>query len=244
MYVSTASSGYNFSVSKIFTSLVTVTLLSSPLVHLFQVLPQIGGAYGCFQRLHEFLQLEEKVDYRDIMLDEKAEACGPGSPPARTHIMSLRDLSLGWNAESGPFLNDLNLHVEKGAKVAIVGSVGAGKTLLMKGLIGEAHKTQGQLTLAPSTSVAYCSQTPWLENISVKETITRYGKEPADSDFYRQLASDCALDDLVRLPTFASESIGSGGVKLSGGQRQRLVSLNLLQSLSQVIESLLTCILM
>ncbi|KAK7747380.1 hypothetical protein SLS53_001634 [Cytospora paraplurivora] len=235
VYVSTASSGYNFSVSKIFTSLVTVTLLSSPLVHLFQVLPQIGGAYGCFQRLHEFLQLEEKYDYREIMLDEKTEASGPESPPAGAHIMLLRDLSLGWNAESSPILKRLNLRVEKGANIAIVGSVGTGKTLLMKGLIGEAHKTHGQLTLAPSTSVAYCSQTAWLENISTNGTITQYGKEPGDSEFYRQLASDCALDDLVALPTFASESIGSGGVKLSGGQRQRLALARALSTKSDIM---------
>lgn len=228
VYVGTSSSGYDFSVSKIFTSLVIVTLLSSPLVRLFQVLPQLGGAYGCFQRLHNFLLMEEKSEYRETMLAEKSGAGGPASLAARTQIMSLQDLSLGWNAESSPILKDINLRVNKRAKIAIIGSVGTGKTLFLKGLIGEAHNTHGQLTLAPSISLAYCSQTAWLENLSAKDNMMQHGKDPSDSDFYRQLALDCALDDLVELPTFTSGSIGSGGVKLSGGQRQRLVSLHTL----------------
>lgn len=91
--------------------------------------------------------------------------------------------------------------------------------------MGEAQRLDGQLTLAPSTSVAYCSQTAWLENVSAQQNMTQYGSEPSDSDFYQKLALDCVLDDLVRLPTFTSGSIGSGGVMLSGGQRQRLASL-------------------
>lgn len=229
MYVGTASSGYDFSVSKIFTSLVIVTLLSAPLVRLFQVIPQLGGAHGCFQRLHKFLILEEKIDYREIMLAEKSGAGGPDSHAAPTHIMSLQDLSLGWhNAESSPVLTNIDLRVKKGARIAIIGAVGTGKTLLLKGLIGEAHKAHGQLTLAPSTSFAYCSQTAWLENLSAKQNMTQHGKEPNDSDCYRQLALECMLDDLLELPTFASGTIGTGGVKLSGGQHQRLVSFHTL----------------
>jgi ABC-type bacteriocin/lantibiotic exporter with double-glycine peptidase domain len=224
VYVGTSGSGYDFSVSKVFTSLVIIMLLSAPLVRLFQVIPQLGGAYGCFQRLNDFLLLEERIDFRKVIPDGDSEVGGPDSPAADTHIIWLRDVSLGWDPKSSPILTNINFEVKKGAKIAIIGSVGTGKTLFLKGLIGEAYKTDGQLTLAPSISLAYCSQTPWLENVSAQQNITQYGKEASDSDYYRQLAFDCALDDLVRLPTFTSGSIGSGGVMLSGGQRQRLVS--------------------
>lgn len=223
MYFGTSSSGYDFSVSKIFTSLVIVTLLSAPLVRLFQVVPQVGGAYGCFQRLHNFLSLEDKIDYREVMHTEKSGSVGTVS---RTDIMSLRDLSLAWNDKGSPILRNINLRIPRSAKIAIIGGVGTGKTLFLKGLIGEAYKTHGQLLLAPSTSIAYCSQAAWLENVSAKQNMTQNGKEPSESDFYRQIASDCGLDDLVGLPTFNVGSIGSGGVKLSGGQRQRLVSVH------------------
>ncbi|POS71828.1 canalicular multispecific organic anion transporter 1 [Diaporthe helianthi] len=216
VHVATARSGYDFSVSKVFTSLVIVTLLSAPLVRLFQVVPQLGGAQGCFHRLHQFLLLEERNEYRETMsADEKS---GEEDAP----IMSLRDVCFGWDAESSPVLKHISLHIKRGTRVAIIGSVGTGKTLFLKGLIGEAHKTHGKIMVAPSTTTAYCSQTAWLENVSAQQNLTQYGREPSNSEFYRGLTSDCALEDIVQLPTFASESIGSGGVKLSGGQRQRL----------------------
>lgn len=222
VYVATASDGYNFSVSKVFTSLVIVTLLSAPLVRLFQVVPQLGGAHGCFDRLHRFLLLEERNEYRESMeVDET-----PGADNAQ--ILSLRDVSFGWDAESNPLLKNISLRINRGTRIAIVGSVGVGKTLFLRGIIGEAQKTHGQIVVAPSTTTAYCSQTAWLENVSAQQNLTQYGSEPSDSEFYRNLVSDCALEDVVKLPTFASESVGSGGVKLSGGQRQRLVSLQIL----------------
>ncbi|KAI3395074.1 hypothetical protein diail_1831 [Diaporthe ilicicola] len=229
VYVATASNGYEFSVSKVFTSLVIVTLLSAPLVRLFQVVPQLGGAQGCFHRLHKFLLLEEQKEYREEMKVD--ETSGAGDPP----IMSLREVSFGWDAESNPVLKNISLRIKRGTRVAIVGSVGTGKTLFLKGLIGEAHKTHGQITVVPSTTTAYCSQTAWLENVSAEQNLTQYGGEPSDSKVYRDLVSDCALEDVVKLPTFASESVGSGGVKLSGGQRQRLALARALSTKSDIL---------
>lgn len=226
VYVGVGTSGgghQDFSISTIFTSLVIIALLSTPLVHLFQVLPSLGAAHGCFGRLNTFLQLEEKTDFREFgdgnsaPFTERTAARNPEAP-----IVSLRDVSLGWNAGNAPVLTNINLEVKRGAKIAIVGPVGAGKTLLLKGIIGEVYKTHGRVSLSPTTSLAYCSQKPWLENMSAKRNLTQYGNESYGSEFYRQLASDCMLDDVVQLPTFASGAIGTGGVMLSGGQRQRL----------------------
>lgn len=223
VYVGTAGGNHDFSISKVFTSLVIIALLAQPLMYLFQVLPGLGSAHGCFQRIHEFLMLPEKVEYRERFETKTPVAPGSASPTAHEYAMSLQNLSLGWKADS-PVLSDINLDVRKGSSIAIIGSVGCGKSLLLKGLIGEAQKLGGQLTIAPSASFAYCSQTAWLENVSAQQNMTQYGTEASDSDFYRQLALDCVLDDLVGLSTFATGSIGSGGVMLSGGQRQRLVS--------------------
>lgn len=226
VYVGTASSGYDFNVSKVFTSLIIITLLSAPLVRLFQTLPQLGGAYGCFQRLHGFLSLTEQTDYREEeVLAEKSGAESHDRVAEQAHVISLKDLALSWSTESEALLMNIYLKVRKGDNIAIIGPVGTGKTLLLKGLIGEAHRVHGRLTMAPSISLAYCSQTTWLENVSVEQNMLQYGKKPKGSEFYNKMAADCLLDDLIQLPTFTSESIGSGGVKLSGGQRQRLVSI-------------------
>ncbi|KAI1175807.1 canalicular multispecific organic anion transporter 1 [Nemania sp. FL0916] len=235
VYIGTAGSDYSFRVSNVFTSLVIIALVSAPLVQLFQLLPNLGASYGCFQRLHNFLSLEEKIDYRRHAFEEKARDSDSDSSASHSNIMSVRDASFGWNFDDKPILKDISFDVKKGTTVAILGSVGVGKTLLLKGLIGEAYKHGGEIALTPSATLAYCSQTAWLENVSAEQNLTQYGIEPAGSKVYRKLAADCMLDDLVRLPTFASGSIGSGGVMLSGGQRQRLALARALSTKSDIL---------
>ena len=226
----------DFNVSTIFTSLVIIALLSAPLVTFFQILPSVGAGYGCFTRIHAFLKLEEQTDTRDYSyvssanVPEKAATGQVGDP-----VVSLQDTSLGWDAAHAPILTDVNLTVKRGAKIAIVGPVGSGKTLLLKGIIGEAHKAQGTISLPPVLSLAYCSQKPWLQNISARRNLTQYGNEQYSSEFYRQLAADCMLDDLIEQPTFASQAIGTGGVRLSGGQRQRLALARALSTKSDIL---------
>ncbi|KIH89068.1 hypothetical protein SPBR_06346 [Sporothrix brasiliensis 5110] len=208
VYVGVGTSGgghQDFSISTIFTSLVIIALLSSPLVQLFQVLPSLGAAHGCFGRLNTFLQLKEKTDFRDFRnghngaFAEKRAISSADAP-----IVSLQDVSLAWNESDTPVLTNINLEVQKGSKIAIVGPVGSGKTLLLKGIIGEVYKTHGVLSLSPTTSLAYCSQKPWLENMSAKRNLMQYGSETFDSDFYREIASNCMLDDIIQLPTFTT----------------------------------------
>ncbi|ERT02739.1 hypothetical protein HMPREF1624_01041 [Sporothrix schenckii ATCC 58251] len=239
VYVGVGTSGgghQDFSISTIFTSLVIIALLSSPLVQLFQVLPSLGAAHGCFGRLNTFLQLKEKTDFRDFRnghngpFAEKTAISSADAP-----IVSLQDVSLAWNESDTPVLTNINLEVQKGSKTAIVGPVGSGKTLLLKGIIGEVYKTHGVLSLSPTTSLAYCSQKPWLENMSAKRNLTQYGSETFNSDFYREIASNCMLDDIIQLPTFTSGAIGTGGVMLSGGQRQRLALARALSTKSSLL---------
>lgn len=59
-------------------------------------------------------------------------------------------------------IDRLNLSVEKGSLVAIVGPVGSGKSSLLQGLIGEMKRTSGEVSF--SGKVAYCPQTAWIQN--------------------------------------------------------------------------------
>lgn len=58
-------------------------------------------------------------------------------------------------------LNGVNMEIPRGKLVAIVGAVGAGKTSLLQGLIGEMRRTTG--TVEFGGSVAYCGQTAWIQ---------------------------------------------------------------------------------
>lgn len=58
-------------------------------------------------------------------------------------------------------MSNINLEIPRGKLVAIVGSVGSGKTSLLQGLIGEMRRTSGKVTFGGT--VGYCSQSAWIQ---------------------------------------------------------------------------------
>lgn len=81
--------------------------------------------------------------------------------------------------------------------------------------------------LTSTSSIAYCDQTPWLQNISIRDNIT--GQSPLDDKWLASVIRSCALDeDISMFPQGDLTIVGSGGVALSGGQKLRVVSENLL----------------
>lgn len=82
---------------------------------------------------------------------------------------------------------NISLAVPRGSLVIVCGPVGSGKSSLLQGLIGEMRKTSGEVRFgtlvlwanwrgcahnrSPGGSVAYCAQTPWIQNTSVRENV-------------------------------------------------------------------------
>ena len=110
----------------------------------------------------------------------------------------------------------------------VVGVVGSGKSTLLKALVGELPCDSGSIS-AQSQDSAYCSQTPWLQNASVRKIICGPTENAGiDEDWYKSVIHACALDqDILDLPEHHESLIGSRGVTLSGGQKQRLVTMDI-----------------
>ncbi|CUS12567.1 unnamed protein product [Tuber aestivum] len=119
-----------------------------------------------------------------------------------------------------PFsLRDIDLRVGHRELIAIVGSVGSGKSSLLAALAGDMRKTSGNIKRGPR--VAYCPQYAWIQNASVRENIT-FGREFKE-DWYADVVDACALQqDLDMLPDGDQTEIGERGITISGGQKQRL----------------------
>lgn len=232
------SDGNELNISRLFTSLVLISLLASPLVYLFQVLPSIGAAIGCFERIQTYLDTEERLDPRQIEANYRSNPTSEGSSDEKsgqivgigekevseriTHVMlSINGASFAWNETSRPVLKNVNISINRGEHVAIIGQVGSGKSLLLNAILGEVAQSEGSLIISTS-EVAYCSQSPWLENRTGKEILSRHEHE--DEAWRKSVIWACALDDLEILKVYGEGSIGTGGAGLSGGQKQRLVS--------------------
>ncbi|MCJ1448024.1 MAG: hypothetical protein MMC23_008537 [Stictis urceolatum] len=119
-----------------------------------------------------------------------------------------------------PFqLKDINVSVGKHELIAVIGTVGSGKSSLLAALAGDMRQTKGKLTLGATRS--FCPQYAWIQNTTVKENVL-FGK-PMDKAWYEQVIDACALRaDLDMLPAGDLTEIGERGITVSGGQKQRL----------------------
>ena len=146
-----------------------------------------------------------------------------------------KDTRGGENAWSNaePFaLHDINISVNRNELVAVIGTVGSGKSSLLAALAGDMRRTSGQVTLGGTR--AFCPQYAWIQNTTVKENIL-FGKD-MDRKRYEEVIQVCALQpDLDMLPAGEETEIGERGITLSGGQKQRLNIARAIYSDSQII---------
>ncbi|KAL7521737.1 hypothetical protein ACHAWX_006416 [Stephanocyclus meneghinianus] len=135
------------------------------------------------------------------------------------------------NAESRIALKHITCSIERGSLVAIIGSVGSGKSSLLSAILGEMEALEGSLVYMPPKNedehfsrehlISYCSQSPWVVNDTLKGNIL-FGR-PYNEERYREIVKACALaDDLAILPAGDMTEIGERGINLSGGQKARV----------------------
>lgn len=83
-----------------------------------------------------------------------------------------------------PFkLQDINFEIGRNELVAVIGTVGSGKTSLLAALAGDMRRTQGETILGASR--AFCPQSAWIQNSTVKDNIL-FGKD-LDRSWYKQV---------------------------------------------------------
>ena len=132
-----------------------------------------------------------------------------------------------------PVLQGVDLTVEKGDVVAILGPSGSGKSTVAKLIAGYWDVTSGSITLGghelkdmPLSEIAdqisYVSQDNYLFNRSIRENI-RMGRPSATDAEVEQAAKQSGCDAFIRkLDNGYDTVVGSAGSHLSGGERQRI----------------------
>ncbi|RWS24603.1 multidrug resistance protein-like protein, partial [Leptotrombidium deliense] len=194
----------------IFVSLSLFNSLRYPFALLPDVISKFIRARVSYRRLKKFLKCEE-VD---------TECVGSNIDDPSVSV-SIEDATFTWDTETENCfqLKDINLKVNRGSLVAVVGTVGSGKTALFGALIGSLCKLKGKVNVIGKQ--AYVAQQAWIQNETLRENITFV--EHYDHAFYRQVVEACALDaDIAILPGGDKTVIGERGINLSGGQKQRI----------------------
>lgn len=130
-------------------------------------------------------------------------------------------------------LENLNLVIQPGEKIGLVGPSGGGKTTITKLLLRFMDIQGGSITIdgqdiakvtqeSLRKSISYVPQEPMLFHRSLAENI-RYGKLDATEEEVKNAAKLAHADEFIKdLPHGYETLVGERGVKLSGGQRQRV----------------------
>ncbi|KAL9602458.1 MAG: hypothetical protein Q9179_002540 [Wetmoreana sp. 5 TL-2023] len=236
--------------SKVFTSLSLFALLAEPLASLIMAMMSFAGSLGCFDRIQQFLETSEHIDKRlksqtdyDSLNASSTQASSTGSttwteksivstttserpllpftrPGGGGDALTVEGASFGYHPDKEALISAIRAKIPRGKLTMIVGPVGCGKTTLLKSLLGEVPALEGTIRCL-GNDVAYCDQTPFHMNGTVRESITAFSE--ADDRWYGTVVKACALtEDLRQMQLGDSTRIGSKGVALSGGQSQRV----------------------
>ncbi len=198
-------------------TLVTIfALLEEPFGNFTNLMARFANALVGIERISGFLKLSENVILREECVQPSIE---------------INHLSFSYEKEKEPSqftLNDLNLRIEGGSSVAIVGPVGAGKSTLLQILLREIKPSSGTLryldlkaTTIPAQTV-YVPQDSYVINASLLENL-KFGAEAiTGSQIEQALHYSCLQEDLCNFPKGLQTELGERGINLSGGQKQRL----------------------
>jgi len=232
------NSAKRLSAAEAFATLSIVALVSSPLQVVLNAFPQFMSLATCFGRIQQFLLLDDQIDQRSLsdapLLASRTESpirdvelapIAPMKPLSQAvhdqPIAQFIDASLGVPGRAEPILKDVNISIKYASLTLILGPVGSGKTTLLRSLLGETTLISGSIRMR-HVDTAYCDQTSWLRNVSIRENIL--GQTAFDLEWYGTVLCACLLEqDLRQLPDGDSFLVGSGGMNVSGGQRQRIV---------------------
>ncbi len=136
------------------------------------------------------------------------------------NAVELKNASFTWDKELNTgTLTNVSLEIKKGSCVAVVGSVGSGKSSLLSALIGDMVKLSGEVGV--TGTVAYVPQQAWIQNATLRYNVI-FGKNFTAS-VYDKVVDSCALrPDFDILVNGDKTEIGEKGINLSGGQKQRV----------------------
>ena len=194
-----------------------------PVKNLINLQPQMQTAVVAADRLGEILDLEsEKTEseYRKM------------SPESLAGDIEIKNLFFRYGTRK-LVLEDINLKIEKGQKIAFVGESGSGKTTLSKLLLHLYAAESGDILISGNNiedikleclrkKIAYIPQETFLFSGTIFENLTLGMDEATMDDIIEASKMAQANDFISELPLRYETRLEENGANLSGGQRQRL----------------------
>ncbi len=214
---------FNIDIATIFLMVTYTSTIANRLWSFQNVMRQYNRAFGDASDMVQILHIEPGV--KDLQ--------NPKPVSINRGALTIKNMSFTHADTIDPLFSNLNLQINAGEKIGLVGHSGSGKTTLTKLLLRFADINGGEIlidgqNIAHITQddlrryIAYVPQEPLLFHRTIRENIA-YGRPDATEEEVKAAAQKAHVAEFVeKLPHSYGTLVGERGVKLSGGQRQRI----------------------
>ncbi len=215
----------------IFDQKITVGQFFSLLFYSFFIfgpLQELGNVINVYRETEASLATYEEI----LKMPVDPKPANP-VPVNDLRVLDFDDVTFTHQTASGPALADVTFRVERGETVAFVGPSGAGKTTLVKLLVGLYQPKEGRVQYNGVDSgrvdldkfrerIGLVTQDAQLFSGSIRENLLFVRPDATDAECIAVLHRAAADNLLRRADKGLDTVIGEGGMKISGGEKQRL----------------------
>lgn len=209
-----------------FTSFIAyLGLLTWPMMAIGQVVNILQRGIASMKRLNEIFETEPEIIDGPKVKDITREELTPS--------IEFKNLTFTYPGALQPALKDINLRIESGKTLAILGRTGSGKTSLVNLILRMYNTKEGQLAVGDNDisaiplktlreSIGYVPQDNFLFSTTIRDNIA-FSDISMDMDRVEQAAKFAHVyDNIMEFPLKFDTMLGERGVTLSGGQKQRV----------------------
>ena len=212
----------NMSIGVLTCMLSYVNQYTKPFNEITSVITELQNAFACIERIFELLSAEsESSDKFDAVCLDNAEG-----------NIEIKDVFFSYNKDK-KLIEDFNLSVKKGEKVAIVGPTGAGKSTIINLLMRFYDTDKGTISVdscdikditrkSLRSHYGMVLQETWLRNGTIRDNICLGKPDATEEEIISAAKSAHAHSFIRRLKNGYDTVIGDDGGSLSQGQKQLL----------------------
>ena len=207
----------------------------APVTEFLQMAKEIQSSQADMCRLDDVMNYPVQKRYRDDFEENAADKGKKRESIEKLHgYVSLRNVTFGYDRLSAPLIENLNLELKPGSRIALVGGSGSGKSTIGKLVCSLYAPWSGEILFDGKkvseidrsqfvSSVAMVDQDIFLFEGTVRDNLTMWNPQEEDENSYIQAAKDaCIHESIAERPNGYFSSVEEGGKNFSGGQRQRL----------------------
>lgn len=204
------------------TFVLFITVILPPIDRLINFMEQLQQGIVCFQRFVEVMEINPEIE----------DSQGSKDLVVTKGIIKYENVNFSYDDDT-QILKDINLTVDGGTTIALVGESGAGKSTLANLIPRFYEVTSGSIFIDDQNikditqsslhkKIGFVQQNVFLFDSSIRENL-KYGKAGATDDELWNALKAANLDKFVAsLPQGLDTQVGEHGARLSGGQKQRL----------------------